>query len=95
MSWVFNVPGVVNNLIRSIVSTIALYPKKYVIPMVNEVDVKALTSPSPVGLLHLTVSSAKKLKIADLTKSDPYVEIHFMDITYKTQVVYKNLNPVW
>jgi Ca2+-dependent lipid-binding protein len=87
--------GAVNNLIRSIVSTIALYPKKYVIPMVDEVDIKALTSPTPVGLLHLTVSSAKKLKIADLTKSDPFVEVRFMDTTYKTQVVYKELNPIW
>mmetsp|Transcript_3345 Transcript_3345/g.5234 ORF Transcript_3345/g.5234 Transcript_3345/m.5234 type:complete len:960 (+) Transcript_3345:112-2991(+) len=79
----YNVAAAVNNIIRSILTTIALYPSKFVIPMVPDVDVKALTNISPVGLLHLRVISAKKLKVADLTSSDPFCEVRFMDTVQK------------
>jgi Ca2+-dependent lipid-binding protein len=49
----------------------------------------------PIGLLKLTIHSAKNLKVADLLTSDPYVQIKFMDKIEQTKIIYKTLNPVW
>lgn len=90
----YNVAAVVNNLLRSILSTVLLYPKKIIVPMVPASDLE-VAPPVPVGLLQLTITSGRKLKIADLRSSDPYVEVHFMDHIYKTSVQHKTLNPTW
>lgn len=53
----------------------------------------------PVGLLHVKVLRAMKLKKADfLGSSDPYVKLKLSDDKVpakKTQVKHKNLNPEW
>jgi Ca2+-dependent lipid-binding protein len=40
-------------------------------------------------------AGAKKLKVADMFSSDPYVDFHYMDVPYKTKTVFKSLNPTW
>lgn len=74
-----------------------VYPKKYIIPMVDDCDIDKLVKVIPVGILKLTIVSAKDLVIADFLakSSDPYVVIKFMDSKFKTQTVFKNLHPIW
>lgn len=93
----YNVAAIVQNLIVSILNGLMVYPKKIVIPIAKDVDTKALTAAAPVGLLHLTVVGATNLVSADLMtgKSDPYVVLKFMDQTFKTRVIPKNINPIW
>jgi hypothetical protein len=71
----YNVAVAVKNIIHSSLTSSLLYPNKYVMPWVEDVDVAVLTTAKPVGLLNLTVLSAKKLIVGDLRSSDPYVEI--------------------
>lgn len=93
----YNIAMVVSNIIKSIVGGMMQYPKKYIIPMISDLDMKALNTPSPVGLLRLTIVRAKDLDIADLLtqSSDPYCVMKFMDSDYKTQIKYRTLNPTW
>ena len=53
----------------------------------------------PVGILHLKVVRAMKLKKKDLMgKSDPYVKLKLTDEklpSKKTSVKHSNLNPEW
>lgn len=54
---------------------------------------------SPVGILHVKVVRAEKLKKKDiLGASDPYVKLKLTEEklpSKKTTVKYKNLNPEW
>lgn len=56
-------------------------------------------SKKPVGILHVTVVRAYKLKKKDLLgKSDPYVKLKLADENLpskKTTVKHSNLNPEW
>lgn len=74
-----------------------VYPKKCIVPMVADCDIDKLVKLIPVGILKLTIVSAKDLIVADfITKSsDPYVVIKFMDNKLKTRTIFKNLNPTW
>lgn len=65
----------VRNMIRSIVCNMMLYPKDICIPLTGDkAMVDELQSPAqPKGLLHLEIISAKRLKVADIFTSDPYV----------------------
>lgn len=53
----------------------------------------------PVGILHVKVLTAVKLRKKDLMgSSDPYVKLKLTDDhlpSKKTSVKYKNLNPEW
>ena len=74
-----------------------VYPKKYIVPMVENCDIEKLSKVIPVGVLKLSIVSAKDLIVADFMakSSDPYVIVKFMDIKYRSRTVFKNLNPVW
>jgi Ca2+-dependent lipid-binding protein len=74
-----------------------VYPKKHIIPMVDNCDMEKLIKVIPVGILKLTIVSAKDLIVADYMSksSDPYVIIKFMDNKLKTRTVFKNLHPIW
>ena len=71
----FNVAMAVKNIIHSSLTSWLLYPNKYVMPWVEDVDVAALTTAKPVGLLKLTILSGKNLIKGDFRSSDPFVEI--------------------
>lgn len=49
----------------------------------------------PHGVLSIQVVSCSSLPIADLTSSDPFVEINFMKDSFRTAIVFSNLNPTW
>ena len=74
----YNVAKAVSNIIHSTLTSWLLYPNKYVMPWVEDVDVAALTTAKPVGLLKLTIISAKRLIKGDFSSSDPYVEIRYV-----------------
>lgn len=62
------------------------------------VDMQALPPhmPGPLGRLLVTVKSARRLKVADLTSSDPYVIVQLGDTqAFKTKVRASTLNPIW
>jgi hypothetical protein len=49
----------------------------------------------PVGVLTIQIIRCRNLIIGDITTSDPFVEIHYLDEIYTTPVIYKTLNPDW
>lgn len=49
----------------------------------------------PIGILTVQILSCKNLIIGDITTSDPFVEVHYLDEIFTTSVKYKNLNPEW
>lgn len=58
----YNIMRIVRNIIHSIVSNIALYPKKIIVPMNKGVDVDALATLTPIGILYITFIRGKDLK---------------------------------
>ena len=90
-----NVATVVDGVVRNILNSYMLYPKKYVMPWLEDIDLQPLLHPKPVGLLVLELKSAKNLAVADFFSSDPFVEFVYMGATYRTPVIYKTLNPTW
>jgi hypothetical protein len=87
-------------------STIAMYPK-WINILIDEKKKKLMDAAQladyeaekfalePTGVLTLSIEGCNNLPIADLTTSDPFVEIRFMEETFKTNVVYRSLNPRW
>ncbi|ESW03700.1 hypothetical protein PHAVU_011G035100 [Phaseolus vulgaris] len=93
-----SIPGVyriVQDLIKDQVANMYLWPKTLEVPILDMS--KALRR--PVGILHVKVLHAMKLKKKDLLgASDPYVKLKLTDDklpSKKTSVKHKNLNPEW
>ncbi|PNY09166.1 extended synaptotagmin-1-like protein, partial [Trifolium pratense] len=93
-----SIPGVyriVQELIKDQVANMYLWPKTLEVPILDLA--KALRR--PVGILHVKVLHATKLKKKDLLgASDPYVKLKLTDDkmpSKKTTVKHKNLNPEW
>jgi Ca2+-dependent lipid-binding protein len=49
----------------------------------------------PCGVLTLHIEGCNNLPIADITSSDPYVELTYMDDVYRTEIIFRDLNPRW
>jgi hypothetical protein len=60
---------------ENVLRDLMLYPRQLVVPMVDGADLHKLQNPDVIGLLFVTVVSAKNLRIADVTSSDPYVSL--------------------
>ncbi|XP_057966487.1 synaptotagmin-2-like isoform X1 [Malania oleifera] len=93
-----SIPGLyrfVQELIKDQVSNMYLWPRTLEIPILDVS--KALKK--PVGILHVKVLRAMKLKKKDLLgASDPYVKLKLTEDKLprkKTTVKHKNLNPEW
>ncbi|URE20354.1 Plant synaptotagmin [Musa troglodytarum] len=92
------VPGLyrfVQETIKNQVANMYLWPKTLEVPVLDV----SKASRKPVGILHLKVIRAYKLKKKDLLgKSDPYVKLKLADDklpSKKTRVRRNNLNPEW
>ncbi len=91
-----NVSNAVGKVIKSIIETMMLFPKKMVIPMIDDVDIKSLSNPAPVGVLLVTINGARNLRKADtFGKSDPFVVLTLTEQTFQTKVIPKTLDPTW
>lgn len=93
-----SIPGLyrfVQELIKDQVANMYLWPKTLDVPILD--PAKALKR--PVGILHVKVLRAMKLKKKDLLgASDPYVKLKLTEDklpSKKTTVKHKNLNPEW
>ncbi|XP_039039852.1 synaptotagmin-2-like [Hibiscus syriacus] len=93
-----SIPGLyrfVQELIKDQVANIYLWPKTLQVPVLD--PSKAFKR--PVGILHVKVVRAMKLKKKDLLgASDPYVKLRLTEdklTSKKTTVKHKNLNPEW
>ncbi|XP_024017342.1 synaptotagmin-1-like [Morus notabilis] len=93
-----SIPGLyrfVQELIKDQVANMYLWPKTLEVPIID--PVKAMKR--PVGILHVKVLRAMKLKKKDLLgASDPYVKLKLTEDklpSKKTTVKHKNLNPEW
>ncbi|KAK7860943.1 synaptotagmin-1 [Quercus suber] len=93
-----SIPGLyrfVQELIKDQVANMYLWPKTLDVPILD--PTKALKR--PVGILHVKVLRAMKLKKKDLLGgSDPYVKLKLTEDklpSKKTTVKHKNLNPEW
>lgn len=92
------IPGLyrlVQELIKDQVANMYLWPKTLEVPIMD--PAKAMKK--PVGILHVKVVRAMKLKKKDLMgASDPYVKMKLSEDklpSKKTTVKHKNLNPEW
>ncbi|XP_027354992.1 synaptotagmin-2-like isoform X2 [Abrus precatorius] len=93
-----SIPGiyrVVQELVKDQVANMYLWPKTLEVQVLD--PAKALKR--PVGILHVKVLHAMKLKKKDLLgASDPYVKLKLTEDklpSKKTTVKHKNLNPEW
>ncbi|XP_042993103.1 synaptotagmin-2-like [Carya illinoinensis] len=93
-----SIPGLyrfVQELIKEQVANMYLWPKALEVPILD--PSKAMKK--PVGLLHMKVVRAMKLKKKDLLgASDPYVKLKLTEDklpSKKTTVKHRNLNPEW
>ncbi|GKV24014.1 hypothetical protein SLEP1_g33676 [Rubroshorea leprosula] len=93
-----SIPGLyrfVQELIRDQVANMYLWPKTLEVGILDP----AKASRRPVGILHVKVLRAMKLKKKDLLgASDPYVKLKLTEDkapSKKTTVKHKNLNPEW
>lgn len=93
-----SIPGLyrfVQEQIKEQVANMYLWPRTLEVPILD--PAKALRK--PVGILHIKVIRAMKLKKKDLLgASDPYVKLKLTDDktpSKKTTVKHKNLNPEW
>ncbi|CAI9289563.1 unnamed protein product [Lactuca saligna] len=93
------IPGLhnyVQRLIDEQVSSVYLWPQTLEIPIL---DASIGAAKKPMGILHVKVIRARKLKKMDIIgTSDPYVRLSLSGerISYKkTSVKLKNLNPEW
>lgn len=93
-----SIPGVyrfVQELIKDQVANMYLWPKTLEVPIMD--PAKAMKR--PVGILHVKILRAMKLKKKDLMgASDPYVKLKLTEDklpSKKTAVKHKNLNPEW
>ncbi|KAK6159586.1 hypothetical protein DH2020_006900 [Rehmannia glutinosa] len=93
-----SIPGLyrfVQELIKDQVANMYLWPKSLEVQILD--PAKAMKK--PVGILHVKVLRAQKLKKKDLLgASDPYVKLKLTETkapSKKTTVKHKNLNPEW
>ncbi|CAK9234286.1 unnamed protein product [Sphagnum troendelagicum] len=86
--------GFVQDIIKDQVSQLYLWPKTLEIPVID--DPSSLKK--PVGILEVTIISAKNLLKMDLTgKADPYVKLRLVNslMSKKTQIKMNTLSPEW
>ncbi|XP_058090930.1 synaptotagmin-2-like [Magnolia sinica] len=94
---VMAIPGLysfVQELIKDQVANMYLWPKTLEVQVLDPTK----AARKPVGILHVKVVRASKLKKKDLMgKSDPYVKLRVSDdkLSKKTTVKHSNLNPEW
>lgn len=95
---VMAIPGlyrVVQEIIKNQVATMYLWPKVLEVPIMD----LSKAMKKPVGILHVKVIQAFKLKKKDfMGKSDPYVKLKLTEDrmpSKKTSVKRNNLNPEW
>ncbi|KAK4429401.1 Synaptotagmin-2 [Sesamum alatum] len=93
-----SIPGVyriVQDIIKDQVANMYLWPKRLEVQIMD--PAKAMKK--PVGILHVNVVRAMKLRKKDLLgASDPYVKLKLSEDklpSKKTTVKHKNLNPEW
>lgn len=93
-----SIPGlyrIVQEIIKDQVAKMYLWPKALEVQIMD--PAKAMKG--PVGILHVKVVRAEKLRKKDLLgSSDPYVKLKISEDklpSKKTTVKYKNLNPEW
>ncbi|XP_042458269.1 synaptotagmin-2-like [Zingiber officinale] len=92
------IPGLyrfVQETIKKQIANMCLWPRTLEVPVLD--ITKALKK--PVGILHVKILRAYKLRKKDLIgKSDPYVKLKLSDDklpSKKTSVKHNNLNPEW
>ncbi|KAL5995644.1 hypothetical protein ACLOJK_025710 [Asimina triloba] len=86
--------GKFGELIKDQVANMYLWPKRLEVQIMDPTK----ASRKPVGILHVKVVRASKLKKKDLMgKSDPYVKIKLVGdaLSKKTTVKHSNLSPEW
>ncbi|KAL7002546.1 Arf guanine nucleotide exchange factor syt1 [Sarracenia purpurea var. burkii] len=93
-----SIPGLyrfVQELIRDQVASMYLWPRTLEVPIMD--PTKAMQR--PVGILHVKVLRAMKLRKKDLLgASDPFVKLKLTEVrlpSKKTTVKHRNLNPEW
>lgn len=100
----FDIPGfdsLLRGAINDSVRGIMVYPEKYVLKLVPDVDISFLKFPLPEGVLRVHVIKAKNLLAKDKNifgpdLSDPYVVVQVgRNFKHKTAVVSENINPEW
>eukprot|EP01038_Epipyxis_sp_PR26KG_P008646 gene8646-11687_t len=97
MSSESNLTAFLRTIVHNILTTIALYPNRFVIPLMKGADVNSLGQVEHVGLLRLTVINAINLIVANtITRdADPFVTITSSNQVYQTATKSHTLKPIW
>jgi hypothetical protein len=85
-------------MLKKVISSSALYPKWNHVIMNRTLVTPAMLNEhllQPSGIVSLQVLGCNALPIADISSSDPFVEVRFVENVFKTEIVFRNLNPRW
>ena len=95
----YNVTSIVKTIIDNVVSSVALYPKKFVIPMDGNVNADKYANETPDGILILfLVKGTDLLSVNLMGGSDPFVEFSSSsDLKHRPRSSTKHgsVNPEW
>jgi len=100
------VDGLVRGAVDSAIAGLAVIPNLIVVPLGRKdqgVDLSALKSPPPVGLLQVAPVRASNLKMSDFSLGlgllqkapDPYIILKVGDQKWKSSRKNNNANPTW
>mmetsp|Transcript_39465 Transcript_39465/g.91126 ORF Transcript_39465/g.91126 Transcript_39465/m.91126 type:complete len:841 (+) Transcript_39465:939-3461(+) len=99
---IVRVKGLVRTAINSAIADALVLPHVIALPLFFDeevVDLKRLQSPTPRGVLRVTVQSAKGLRGMDWgptkSTSDPYVVVMLGSDRLQTEVIKATCDPVW
>jgi hypothetical protein len=96
--------GSIRKVMNDIILQMMVLPNLMYIPLTPDpkvdLDLTAMNSPQPKGMLCLRVNGCKNLHASDWSitgkpNSDPYVVLTLADDKQETEVVKKNVNPTW
>ena len=96
--------GIIRKVMNDIILQMMVLPNVMYIPLTPDpkvdLDLTAMNSPRPKGMLCLRVNGCKNLHASDWSmmgkpNSDPYVVLTLANDTQQTEIVKKNVNPTW
>jgi len=95
------IKGAIHDVLMTQVANTMVVPARIAMDLVDddEFDDAELKYPEPVGVLRFLLKSGRGLRAADIgwtsSSSDPYVNVHIGQQSWRSSTVWSTLNPVW
>ncbi|XP_032988594.1 extended synaptotagmin-3 [Rhinolophus ferrumequinum] len=89
-----------DSLLEDLIASHLVLPNRVTLPVKKGLDVTNLRFPLPCGVIRVHLLEAEKLAQMDhflgiRGKSDPYAKVSIGLQHFRSQTIYKNLNPTW